>query len=92
MEVHGPMQRAPDGIAALEGLSHQMEPGAVEDAAERHREGAGRCLRFALSTGRAALELPPPRGTGDACMRARLRSMRRYGGGRRKQSPHSDAV
>ena len=80
MEVDGPMQRAPDGIAALESLSNQLEPGAVEDAAELHREGACRRLRFALSTSLAALELPPPRGTCNACMHARLRSMRRKGG------------
>src|SRR5262249_20134857 len=72
-------------IAALESLSNQLEPGSVNDAAELHREGACRRLRFSRSTGLAALELPPPRGTCRACMRARLRSRRRNGGWGRKQ-------
>src|SRR5262249_54110674 len=84
MEVHVPMQRAPDGIAAPEGLSHQMEPGAVGDATELHREGACRRLHCALSTRLATLELPPPRGPCRAGMRARLRSMRGHGDGLRK--------
>ena len=85
MEVHFPMQRAPDGIAALESLSNQLEPGSVDDAAELHREGACRRLRCSRSTSLAALELPPPRGTCSACMRARLQSMRRNSGWLRKQ-------
>jgi hypothetical protein len=63
MEVHVPMQRAPDGIAALESLSHQMEPGAVDDAAPLHREGACRRLRGSLATDLATRERSPPRGT-----------------------------
>src|SRR5215470_3571471 len=63
MEVHFPMQRTPDGIAALEGLSNQIEPGSIDDTAELHREGACRRPRFSLSTGLGTLELPvPPRG------------------------------
>jgi hypothetical protein len=84
MEVYFPMQRAPDGLTALEGLAHQMEPGAVEDAAELHREGACRRLRGSLSTSLATRELPPLRGTGRAGMRAHRRSMRRHGGWLRK--------
>src|SRR5262245_47680024 len=70
MEVHFPMQRVPDGIAALERVSNQLEPGSVDDAAELHRVGACCRLHFLLATGLAALELPPPRGTGNAVMRA----------------------
>lgn len=69
MEVYFPRQRVPDGLAALEGLAHQMEPEAVEGSAELHREGACRRLRGSLSTGLATRELPPPRGTGSAGMR-----------------------
>src|SRR5262249_50745303 len=84
MEGHVPMQRAPDGLATPEGLSHQLEPGAVEDAAELHREGACRHLRCALATGLATRELPPPRGACRAGMRARRRSMCRHGDGLQK--------
>src|SRR5262245_8267787 len=63
MEVHFPMQRVPDGIAALERVSNQLEPGSVDDAAELHREGACCHLRCSLATTLAALELLPPRGT-----------------------------
>src|SRR5215510_9114269 len=85
MEVHFPMQRVPDGIAALERVSNQLEPGTVDDATELHREGACCRLRFSLATGLAALELPPPRSTGNAGMRARRQRMCRHGGWRRKQ-------
>jgi len=80
MEVHFPMQRVPDGITALERVSNQLEPRAVDDTAQLHREGACCRLRFSLAAGLAALELPPPRGTGKAGMRARLQRMRRHGG------------
>src|SRR4029450_9314391 len=85
LEVHFSMQRAPDGIAALESLSNQLEPGSVDDAAELHREGACRPFRFSLSTSLAALEFPPPRSTCRAYMRPQLRSMRRNSGRLRKQ-------
>jgi len=80
MEVYFPRQRVPDGLAALEGLAHQMGPEAVEGSAELHREGACRRLRGSLSTGIATREASTTARYWQCWHARQLRSIRRHGG------------